>query len=229
MSEAEKFVLALDQGTTSCRALLFDRSGRIGGIVQEEFTQRYPRPGWVEHDADEIWETQSRVMRSVGALVGGDRIAAVGITNQRETVVVWDRETGRPVHPAIVWQCRRSTAICDRLRSEGAEDMVRAKTGLLLDPYFSGTKLTWLFEEFPDLRRRAERGEVLFGTIDSWLLWNLSGGKTHTTDITNASRPLLFNIHTRDWDDELLALFRSLREMINVRRVGDGGELGRCG
>ncbi|MES2462806.1 MAG: glycerol kinase GlpK, partial [Armatimonadota bacterium] len=212
-TDGEKFVLALDQGTTSCRALAVDVKGRIAATAQREFTQFYPRPGWVEHDASEIWTVQKDVLDDAVRKIGGaDKIAAIGITNQRETLVLWDRQTGEPVHPAIVWQCRRSTAICERLKEAGHEAMVREKTGLLLDPYFSATKLTWLFENHPDLRDRAAAGELLFGTIDSWLMWKLSGGTRdagarHLTDITNASRTLLFNIHTRAWDDDLLALF----------------------
>jgi glycerol kinase len=219
-TEGERFVLALDQGTTSCRALAVNAQGRIAATSQQEFTQFYPQPGWVEHDANEIWSVQKRVLDSTVQKVGGaERIAAIGITNQRETLVVWDRETGKPLHPAIVWQCRRSTAICERLKEAGHEAMVREKTGLLLDPYFSATKLTWLFENDPELHQRAEAGDVLFGTIDSWLLWKLSGGTSaagarHLTDISNASRTLLFNIHTRDWDDELLALFGVPRAML---------------
>jgi glycerol kinase len=215
MSEP-RYVLALDQGTTSCRALLFDRAGRVAGVAQEEFTQHYPRPGWVEHDADEIWRVQRRVMEAVAAPVGAQSIAAIGIANQRETTVVWDRETGYPLHPAIVWQCRRSTETCERLRADGVEPMVREKTGLLLDPYFSATKLTWLFENHPALREKATAGEALFGTVDSWLLWNLSpaGARVHATDVSNASRTLLFNLHTRDWDEDLLTLFDVPRAML---------------
>jgi glycerol kinase len=218
------YVLAIDQGTTSCRALAFDRQGNVAAVAQEEFTQHYPQPGWVEHDADEIWRVQVRVLRSVAGQVGGaEQIAAIGITNQRETAVVWDRETGRPLNPAIVWQCRRSTGICERLRSDGAEPTVRERTGLLLDPYFSGTKLTWLFENEPDMRRRAEAGNVLFGTIDTWLLWNLSGGRVHATDPSNASRTLLYNIHTRAWDDDMLSLLGGVpRAMLPDVRPSSG-------
>ena len=214
------FILALDQGTTGCRALAIDHSGQVAATSQREFTQFYPRPGWVEHDASEIWAVQRAVMEDTVAKVGGaKRIAAVGITNQRETTVVWDRVTGQPLCPAVVWQCRRSTALCERLKDAGAETMVRARTGLLLDPYFSGTKLTWLFENDPALKSKAERGDALFGTVDSWLLWNLSGGTAganarHLTDSTNASRTLLFNIHTGDWDDDLLALFGVPRALL---------------
>jgi glycerol kinase len=215
MSE-RRYILALDQGTTSCRALLFDREGRVVGVAQEEFTQHYPRPGWVEDDAEEIGCVQRRVMEAVAEKAEPNTIAAIGIANQRETTVVWDRRTGYPLHPAIVWQCRRSTPICERLRADGAEPTVRARTGLLLDPYFSATKLTWLFENHPSLREKAAAGEALFGTIDSWLLWNLSpaGTRVHMTDVSNASRTLLYNIHTKDWDDELLALFGVPRAML---------------
>ncbi|MBC8103406.1 MAG: glycerol kinase GlpK [Cytophagales bacterium] len=208
-------VIALDQGTTSCRALAVDHRGRVAALAQEEFTPFYPRPGWVEQDAAEIWTVQNRVLQKVARQVGGAAsVAAIGITNQRETMVVWDRATGQPLHPAIVWQCRRSAGICERLKASGAEPMVRQKTGLLLDPYFSATKLTWLFEAFPDLRAKAENGEMLFGTVDSWLLWNLSGGKRHLTDPSNASRTLLYNLHTGDWDDDLLALFGVPRALL---------------
>ncbi len=197
-----------------------DRQGRIAATAQRELTQFYPKPGWVEHDAKEIWTVQRAVLEEAMAEVGGARsIAAIGITNQRETMVVWDRQTGVPVHPAIVWQCRRSTEICERFKAAGQETMVREKTGLLLDPYFSATKITWLFENHPDLKGRAQAGEILFGTIDSWLMWHLSGGTSgagaqHLTDITNASRTLLFNIHTKEWDEELLTLFGVPRAML---------------
>lgn len=200
-------ILALDQGTTSCRAIVFDRAGRIVSVAQREFTQFYPRPGLVEHDADEIWRVQKAVMEEAAGVVGAEAIAAVGITNQRETVVVWDRDTGAPLAPAIVWQDRRTAEMCERLKADGVEPMVQEKTGLRLDPYFSATKLTWLFENVPGLRAKAEAGRALFGTIDAWLLWKLSGGRVHATDVSNASRTLLFNIHALDWDDDLLALF----------------------
>ncbi|MFL9927045.1 glycerol kinase GlpK [Herbaspirillum lusitanum] len=201
-----RFILALDQGTTSSRAILFDRNGRIAGIEQKEFPQHYPQSGWVEHDANDIWQSQLEVAQTLlrkQSITAGD-IAAVGITNQRETTVVWDRKTGEPICPAIVWQDRRTAALCDRLRAEGKEDIFRRKTGLVLDAYFSGTKLNWILTNIPDARTRAERGELAFGTVDSWLIFKLSGA--HVTDSSNASRSLLFDIHAGTWDAELLAL-----------------------
>uniref|UniRef100_UPI00374DAF22 FGGY family carbohydrate kinase n=1 Tax=Armatimonas sp. TaxID=1872638 RepID=UPI00374DAF22 len=202
------FILALDQGTTSSRALLFDRHGNVRGTAQQEFAQHFPQPGWVEHDANEIWRSQLAVAREVLAKAGltASDIAAIGITNQRETTVVWDRATGEPIAPAIVWQDRRTADTCATLKARGAEAVVREKTGLLLDPYFSGTKLAWLLDNIPDARRRAESGELAFGTVDSWLVWKLSNGAIHVTDASNASRTLLFNIHSGEWDDELLGL-----------------------
>jgi glycerol kinase len=209
------YVLALDQGTTSSRAILFDRDGLIKGVAQREFRQIFPRPGWVEHDPLEIWTSQAGV--AVEALAGaslraGD-IAAIGITNQRETTVVWDRATGHPIANAIVWQDRRTADDCDRLRSEGVESLVRERTGLVLDAYFSGTKLAWILDHVDGARCRAERGDLAFGTIDTWLLWKLTDGRLHITDASNASRTLLFNIHTLQWDQELL---RALRIPPNV-------------
>jgi glycerol kinase len=203
------YVLALDEGTTSCRAVIFDETGSVRGITQQEFAQHYPQPGWVEHDADEIWVAQLRVAREVIEKSGlhSRDVAAVGITNQRETTVVWDRESGRPICPAIVWQDRRTASVCDRLRKEGGETIVRERTGLVLDPYFSATKIAWILDNIAGARSRAEEGRLAFGTIDSWLIWNLTNGKKHLTDLTNASRTLLLNIHTRQWDDELLRLF----------------------
>jgi glycerol kinase len=201
-----RFILALDQGTTSSRAILFDRNGRIAGIEQKEFPQHYPQSGWVEHDANDIWQSQLEVAQTLlrrQSITAGD-IAAIGITNQRETTVVWDRKTGEPICPAIVWQDRRTAALCDRLRAEGKEDIFRRKTGLVLDAYFSGTKLNWILANIPDARTRAERGELAFGTVDSWLIFKLSGA--HVTDSSNASRSLLFDIHAGTWDAELLAL-----------------------
>ena len=202
------FILALDQGTTSSRAIVFDRSGRIRAIAQQEFAQHFPQPGWVEHDANEIWATQSAVMSEAlaKAAISGTELAAIGITNQRETTVLWERATGKPVAPAIVWQDRRTADTCDALRAAGHADLIAQKTGLVLDAYFSGTKLKWLLDHVDGARERAERGELAFGTVDSWLIWNLSRGATHVTDASNASRTLLFNIHTGEWDDELLAL-----------------------
>jgi glycerol kinase len=203
-----RFVLALDQGTTSSRSILFDHDGRIVATAQREFTQHFPRSGWVEHDAEEIWATQAATIAEVlaRARATADDVAAVGITNQRETTVLWDRATGRPVAPAIVWQDRRTADVCARLKADGHEPEVARRTGLLLDPYFSGTKLAWLLDSDPSLRGRAERGELAFGTIDSWLAWKLSRGTQHLTDATNASRTLLLNISTGDWDAHTLEL-----------------------
>ena len=203
------YVIALDQGTTSSRAIVFDRDGSIRSVAQRETTQQFPRPGWVEQDALEIWASQSEVaveaLRKAG--VAGSRIAAAGITNQRETTVIWERRSGEPIGNAIIWQDRRTAAVCDELRQSGVEGRVRAKTGLFLDPYFSATKIAWMLEHTDGARERAEAGELAFGTIDSWLAFKLSGGRLHITDATNASRTLLYDIHTGAWDDELLDLF----------------------
>ncbi len=201
-----KFILALDQGTTSSRAILFDRDGNIKAVEQEEFTQIYPRPGWVEHDPHEIWSSQLKVARLVLQKNGvkADEVAAIGITNQRETAVVWDRHTGEPVHNAIVWQDRRTAAICDQLKAKGHEAYVRQHTGLVIDAYFSGTKVKWILDKVEGARERAERGDLLFGTVDSWLIWKMTGGRRHVTDYTNASRTMLYNIRTLEWDDFLL-------------------------
>ncbi len=201
------YVLALDQGTTSSRAILFDRESRIVGVAQQEFTQYYPQPGWVEHDAKEIWQSILAVAREVLRETGipPEAIAAIGITNQRETTVVWDKMTGEPVYNAIVWQCRRTTANVEELKAKGWEEKIRAKTGLILDAYFSGTKLKWLLDQVEGAREKAADGKLLFGTIDSWLVWNLTGGRIHATDFTNASRTLLYNIHTFEWDQEILS------------------------
>jgi glycerol kinase len=205
----DSFVLALDQGTTSSRAILFDRSGQIRQIAQKEFQQYYPQPGWVEHDPEEIWSSQYGVMAEVLAKAGCTTrdIAAIGITNQRETVIVWDRATGRPIHPAIVWQDRRTAGYCDELKARGLSEMIRDRTGLVIDAYFSATKLRWILNEVPGARARAAKGELAFGTVDCWLVWKLTGGKLHLTDSTNASRTLLLNIHTGRWDEDLLKLF----------------------
>ena len=210
------WVLAIDQGTTGSTVLVFDRRGRVAGRAYSELRQHYPKPGWVEHDPEEIWRVTHRVMRQAlrNARVRPDQLAALGITNQRETTVVWNRRTGKPIHRAIVWQDRRTTPVCDELRGRGAEDLVRKKTGLVLDPYFSGTKVGWILDRVKGARRRAENGELLFGTIDSWLVWKLTGGRTHVTDFTNASRTLLFDIHARRWDDEMLSLFDVPRAML---------------
>ncbi len=200
------YLLALDQGTTSSRAALFDTQGGLVAIAQREFTQHYPRPGWVEHDPELIWQSQLDTAREVLAKadVRADQVLALGIANQRETVVLWERATGRPVANAIVWQDRRTAAACEALKAQGLETLFRQRTGLLLDPYFSGTKLAWLLDNVPGARERAERGELAFGTVDSYLIWRLTGGRAHVTDVTNASRTLLFDIHRRRWDDELL-------------------------
>jgi len=200
------YLLALDQGTTSSRAIVFDQDGRVRAIAQQEITQFYPQPGWVEHDAEEIWRSQLAVAREALALAGADarELAAIGIANQRETTLLWERASGRPLHRAIVWQDRRTSALCDALKAEGLEPGFRQRTGLLLDPYFAGTKLAWLLDHIPDARARAEAGELAFGTIDSWLLWKLTGGAVHATDVTNASRTLLFDIHQGDWSEASL-------------------------
>jgi glycerol kinase len=217
----DQYILALDQGTTSSRAILFDRAGRVVATAQEEFPQIYPQPGWVEHDPEAIWETQLRTARQVLEQTQAS-VAAVGITNQRETTLVWDRETGAPLYNAIVWQCRRTAPLCDQLRAEGWAEPVRNKTGLVVDAYFSGTKLAWLLDNVPGLRRKAEQGQALFGTVDTFLLWRLSGGRLHLTDATNASRTLLFNIHTLDWDDEILDRLGVPRAMLpRVRPSSD--------
>jgi glycerol kinase len=211
-----EYILALDQGTTSSRAILFDHGGRIVDAVQQEFPQIYPQPGWVEHDPEAIWQSQlgtaQQVLHKVG--VTAPQVAAIGITNQRETTVVWDRKTGEPLHNAIVWQCRRTASMCDELRADGWTAPIRERTGLVVDAYFSGTKLAWLLEHVPDLREKAERGEALFGTIDSFLIWRLSGGQLHVTDVSNASRTMLFNIHTLDWDDDILGRLGIPRSML---------------
>ena len=204
----DKYILALDQGTTSSRAIVFDRSGNAVSVAQKEFTQHFPKPGWVEHDPMEIWSSQIGVAQeAVSALrLGKDDIAAIGITNQRETTIVWDAETGVPVHNAIVWQDRRTAEYCDSLKDKGLTDMIREKTGLIIDAYFSGTKIRWILENVPGARKKAEAGQLRFGTVDSWLVWNLTAGKVHVTDVSNASRTMLFNINTLQWDKELLDL-----------------------
>jgi glycerol kinase len=203
-----RFVLALDQGTTSSRAIVFDRKGRARARAQQEFAQHFPRPGWVEHDPRDLWETTRRTAELAVRRAGLARrdLAAIGLTNQRETTLLWERATGRPLAPAIVWQDRRTAAFCAELKQKKLEPLFRERTGLVLDPYFSGTKLTWLLDHIHGARRRAERGELAFGTVDTWLLWQLTGGRVHATDVSNASRTLLLNLHTGDWDDRLLKI-----------------------
>lgn len=201
-----KYILALDQGTTSSRAIIFDNNGKSVGVAQKEFTQIYPKPGWVEHDAMEIWGTQSGVAREVLEKAGirPQDIAAIGITNQRETTVVWDKNTGKPVYNAIVWQCRRTAGICDELKAKGCEPYIRENTGLVVDAYFSGTKVKWILDNVEGAREKAEKGELLFGNIDTWLIWNLTRGKVHVTDYSNASRTMLYNIKELKWDETIL-------------------------
>jgi glycerol kinase len=212
----DQYILALDQGTTSSRAMLFDRNGNVVSTAQKEFEQIYPRPGWVEHDPHEIWSTQAGVAAEAvtRAGVNGSAIAAIGITNQRETTVVWDRETGQPVYNAIVWQDRRTADFCDQLKTQGLEETVRAKTGLPIDSYFSGTKIRWILDHVEGAREKAKQGKLAFGTVDSWLVWNFTKRSLHITDVTNASRTMLFNIHTLQWDDELLAALDIPRSML---------------
>jgi len=218
------YVLALDQGTTSSRAILFDHEGEIVATDQHEFPQHFPRPGWVEHDPEEIWESQLRAARGVLAKAGaraGD-LSALGITNQRETTVVWDRTTGEPIYPAIVWQSRQTAPICEELRARGLEDEVRARTGLVIDAYFSGTKVRFILDHVEGAQQRAARGELCFGTIDSWLVWKLTCGRIHATEYSNASRTLLYNVHERDWDDRLLSELDVPREMLPEVRDSSG-------
>jgi glycerol kinase len=212
------YIVALDQGTTSSRAILVDHGGNICASASQEFRQYYPQPGWVEHDAQELWESQLAAARDVltGSLgtIASDQIAAIGIANQRETVVLWDRATGEPLHRAIVWQCRRTAALCDLIRKEGFANVIQEKTGLITDAYFSGTKIVWFLENIPGARERAQRGELACGTVDSWLMWNLTRGATHETDVSNASRTMLFNIRTLDWDAEILRHFSIDRSLL---------------
>ena len=211
-----QYIMALDAGTTSNRCILFDQEGRVRAAAQKEFPQIFPKPGWVEHDAREIWATQLGVaveaMGKIGATAAD--ITAIGITNQRETTVVWDRATGEPVYNAIVWQCRRTSAYCDELKARGYAEAIRRKTGLVVDAYFSGPKIRWILDNVPGARRRAEAGELLFGTVETWLIWLLTGGRVHVTDYSNASRTMLFNINTLDWDEELLDLMDIPRSML---------------
>ena len=202
-----KYVMALDAGTTSNRCILFNEKGEMCSVAQREFTQYFPKPGWVEHDADEIWASMLGVAVEAMNMIGAEAedIAAIGITNQRETTIVWDKETGEPIHHAIVWQCRRTSEYCDRQKEKGLTDKFREKTGLVIDAYFSGTKVKWLLDNVPGARERAEKGELLFGTVETWLIWKLTKGAVHVTDYSNASRTMLFNINTLEWDDEILA------------------------
>ena len=211
-----QYILALDQGTTSSRAIVFDQSGSIKAVAQKEFLQIFPQPGWVEHDPNEIWSTQIGVATEAVSHAGIriEDIAGIGITNQRETTVVWDRKSGEPIANAIVWQDRRTAAFCDRLKVDGLESLIREKTGLVIDAYFSGSKLRWLLENVPGAREKAEAGDLAFGTVDSWLVWKLTGGTRHITDPSNASRTMLFNIHTGDWDEELLKIFGVPRALL---------------
>lgn len=214
--DSRKYIVALDQGTTSSRALVLDKEARIISLAQREITQIYPHSGWVEHDAREIWATQSATLTEALAKAGitSDEVAAIGITNQRETTVVWNKKTGKPVYNAIVWQCRRTTDICERLKQDGLTDYIRQNTGLVVDPYFSGTKLAWILDNVEGARAQAEKGELLFGTIDTWLIWNLTQGRVHVTEYTNASRTMLFNIHSLDWDETMLKALNIPRSML---------------
>lgn len=219
-----QYIMALDQGTTSSRCMLFDLQGNIAARAQMEFSQYYPQPGWVEHDPEEIFHSQYEVacqaMQNIGAR--GVEIAAIGISNQRETAIIWDRKTGECIHPAIVWQCRRTADACAALKARGLEALIRERTGLVIDPYFSATKIRWILDHVPGAQARAERGELAFGTVDSYLIWRLSGGAAHLTDYTNAARTMLFNIHTLQWDDELLELFRIPRALLPEVRPSSG-------
>ena len=205
----EKYILALDQGTTSSRALLFDHNGNIRSVAQKEFTQIFPKPGWVEHDPKEIWSSQVAVAAEAMSKISinGTHLQGIGITNQRETTIVWDKKTGEPVYNAIVWQDRRTSAYCDELKEKGLAETIRSKTGLVIDAYFSGTKIKWILDNIPGARAKAEKGDLAFGTVDSWLVWKLTQGRKHVTDVSNASRTMLFNINTLKWDAELLSLF----------------------
>lgn len=212
----DKYILSIDQGTTSSRAILFDKDGEIKGVAQREFKQYFPKSGWVEHDANEIWTSVLAVLAEVltESNVGADLIEGIGITNQRETTVIWDKHTGRPIYHAVVWQSRQTQGICQELRDQGYEDTFHKKTGLVLDPYFAGTKIKWILDEVDGAREKAENGDLLFGTVDSWLVWKLSGGQAHITDYSNASRTLIYNIHDLEWDDELLDILDIPKQML---------------
>ncbi|MBR4739979.1 MAG: glycerol kinase GlpK, partial [Bacteroidales bacterium] len=220
-----KFILALDQGTSSSRAIVFDHDGHIRSVAQQEFTQHFPQPGWVEHDPMEIWASEAAVIAEAISKIGinGLDIAAIGITNQRETTIVWDAETGTPVYNAIVWQDRRTSAYCDKLKADGLTQKIREKTGLIIDAYFSGTKIKWILDNVPGAREKADKGLLRFGTVDSWLVWQLTRGEVHVTDVTNASRTMVFNIHTLEWDQELLDLLGIPRSM--MPRVASSSEV----
>ena len=227
----KKYIMALDAGTTSNRCILFDKEGNICAVAQKEFTQHFPQPGWVEHDADEIWDTQLEVARQAmkNADAQASDIAAIGITNQRETTIVWDRNTGEPVAPAIVWQCRRTAEFVDGLKAKGLETRFKEKTGLVLDAYFSATKIRWILDHTEGARQRAERGELLFGTVDCWLIWKLTGGKVHVSDYSNACRTMLFDINTLKWDEKLCGLLPEARPSSEIYGMSDpllfGGEI----
>src|SRR5699024_6210222 len=212
----KRYILAIDQGTTSSRAILFNKQGEVVGIAQQEFEQFFPKPGWVEHDANEIWTSTLACIAEVFRIADAQpaEVASIGITNQRETTIVWEKATGRPVHKAIVWQSRQTEKICEELRTAGYEQTFRDKTGLLIDPYFSGTKVKWILDNVPGTREKAEKGELLFGTVDTWLIYRLSGGKVHVTDYSNASRTLMYNIYDLDWDEELLEILNVPRSML---------------
>ena len=219
------FILAIDQGTTSSRSILFDRQGQVAAVAQQEFAQHFPHDGWIEHNPEDIWETVVATCRDVmrNADISADQVDGIGITNQRETTILWDRKTGKPLYNAIVWQDRRTSDLCQSLRDKGHTDVVQAKTGLLIDPYFSATKLGWVLDNVEGARERAEQGELAFGTVDSFLIWRLTGGQQHVTDATNASRTALFNIHTQEWDEELLALFNIPANLLpEVKDSSDG-------
>ena len=222
-----KYIMALDSGTTSNRCILFNESGEVCSIAQKEFTQIFPQPGWVEHDADEIFSTQLEVARQAMANLGvtAADIAAIGITNQRETTVLWNKTTGRPIYNAIVWQCRRTASYCDELTAQGLVDTIRNKTGLVIDPYFSGTKIRWILENVPGAREQAKAGDLLFGTVETWLIWKLTGGKVHVTDYSNASRTMLFNINTLSWDGEILEKLEIPNKML-PKAVESSGRYG---
>ena len=212
----KKYILALDQGTTSSRAIVFDHNGQICSVAQKEFTQYFPKPGWVEHNPNEIWSSEASVIaEAISAIdINGLDIAAIGITNQRETTIVWDIDTEEPIYNAIVWQDRRTAEFCDKLKAQGLVDKIREKTGLIIDAYFSGTKIKWILDNVPGARERAEKGKLRFGNVDSWLIWRLTRGEVHVTDVTNASRTMLFNINTLQWDDDLLKLLDIPRSMM---------------